>query len=60
MSGVIEAISDLVFGTVTWHSSIGSITVTVVFQAAVSGESGEEWSILHCNTEYSHGIMCYS
>ena len=34
---------------------IGSITVTVILQAAISGGSGEEWSTLHCNTEYSHG-----
>ena len=31
--------------------------MTVILQAAISGESGEEWSTLHCNTEYSHGIM---
>ena len=29
--------------------------MTVILQAAISGESGEEWSTLDCNTEYSHG-----
>ena len=33
--------------------------MSVILQAAFSGESGEEWSTLDCNTEYSHGIMCY-
>ena len=29
--------------------------MTVILQAAVSVESGEEWYTLHCNKEYSHG-----
>ena len=29
--------------------------MTVILQAAISGESGEEWSTLDCYTECSHG-----
>ena len=34
---------------------IGLLRMTVILQAAISGESGEEWSTLDCNTECSHG-----
>ena len=50
----------------TWYSNmallhIGCNTVTVIPQAAISGENGEGWYTRHCNTEYnSHGIMCNS
>ena len=29
--------------------------MTVILHAAITGESGEEWSTLDCNTECNHG-----
>ena len=34
---------------------IALLCMTVILQGVISGESGEEWSTLDCNTEYSHG-----